>query len=85
MIICKNIISVIKKVNFNVAIREMSAEHTLLTAVLEERTSYNQMWRWEYGSAVEQYHAMCVGYYELFGWESRQVSNRAMHYIRNDQ
>jgi len=43
MIICKNIISVIKKVNFNVAIREMSAEHTLLTAVLEERTSYNQM------------------------------------------
>jgi len=44
MIICKNTISVIKKkVNFSVAIREMSAEHTLLTAALEERTLYHQM------------------------------------------
>lgn len=64
MIICKNTISVNKKVNFIVVIREMSAEHTLLTAALEKRALCNQMRRWECGNAVEQYHAMCVGYYE---------------------
>jgi hypothetical protein len=32
----------------------------------------------ECGSAVEQCQEMCVGYCELFGWESREDSKKAM-------
>jgi len=49
------------------------------------KTPWIRMENWECGNIVLQYQEMCFGYYEWFGWESRQVSKRSMDYTGNCQ
>jgi len=38
------------------------------------KTQYNRLYLYEFGSTMEQYQEICVRYYEVFGWESREDS-----------